>query len=400
MKNPNGYGQICKLSGRRRKRYAVRISAGYRQRICIPNRSEFYPDIIDKFDMKYRKSKNDYIMYCDDDEVKERFDAAGVPYRIEFVRQYRYLEYFEKSKDAHEYLAQYNATGETKEHVSLASEPSFKAVYTQYIQFVQSLNKPPSEASLRAYRTGFNLWSDVHDIRFRSVTTKMLQDCLTKHGTMSKSSVGKMITILKKMYKYAQAHQITDTDLSKYLFSEYSSEKKYIHTVYTDDEIEMLWKRSDYEGAAVMLIMIYSGLRCSEFLQLRTENIHLDERYMVGGLKTEAGRNRIIPIHKRILPLIQRFYNPDSEWFFVSSVGKPMLYSHFRDNKWVAYKKELHIDHRTHDCRHTCASKLEQYGVSEMHRKLILGHALRDVTSVYTHVTKEALIADMDLWID
>ena len=71
MKNPNGYGQIIKLSGRRRKRYAVRISAGYRQRICIPNRSEFYPDIIDKFDMKYRKSKNDYVMYCDDDEVKE-----------------------------------------------------------------------------------------------------------------------------------------------------------------------------------------------------------------------------------------------------------------------------------------------------------------------------------------
>lgn len=400
MKAPNGYGQIIKLSGHRRKRYAVRISCGYRQRICIQNKKEYYPIAIDKYKMTYRSSKNDYVMYCDDESVLDYLTSKNCTYKIEFVRKYKYLQYFELSRDAHAYLAKMNRGDPVKEHVSIASEPSFKDVYRMYIQFAMSLNRPPSKASLQAYKTGFNNWADIHDVKFKNVTTKMLQDCLTKHGTMSKSSVGKMTTILKKMYKYALAHQITDTDLSKYLFSEHTDEKKYVHTIYTDDEIKMLWKRSGYEGAAVMLIMIYLGTRCTEFLELRTENIHLDKRYLVGGIKTEAGRNRVIPIHKRIIPLIQRFYNPDNVYLFPSTSGNAMLYSHFRTNKWEVYNKKLGIEHRTHDCRHTTATKLEQYGVSDMHRKLILGHSLRDVTAIYTHVSKEALIADIDLWID
>lgn len=397
LKRPNGAGSIIKLGGRRRKKYAVRISTGYRQRICIPNRATLLY-LTDKYPFRYRKDKNDYVIYDDDDTIKSKFSEKNIPYRIEYVRKFKYLAYFELSKDAHEYLAKYNSTGEAKERISLASEPSFADVYRQYIQFVKSLNKPPSTASLRAYKTGFANWSDVHDIRFRSVTTKMLQDCLTKHGTMSKASVGRMLTILKKMYRFGIANQIADKDLSKYLFSEHTDEKKYVHTIYTDDEIKLLWERSDYEGAAVMLIMIFTGLRCSEFLQLLVKNINLDERYLVGGMKTEAGRNRVIPIHKKIVPLIRRFYNPDSQYLFPSTAGNAMLYSHFRTNKWDVYNKELGLSHLAHDTRHTCATKLEQYGVSDLHRKLILGHSLRDVTAIYTHVSLEALIEDIDRW--
>lgn len=400
MRYPNSFGSVVRLGGKRRKRYAVRISCGYRQRICIQNKKEYYPIAIDKYKMTYRSSKNDYVMYCDDESILDYLTSKNCTYRVEFVRRYKYLEYFSKSAEAHAYLAQMNRGEAVQEHVSLAQEPTFADVYRMYIQFAKSLNKPPSEASLHSYATGFNLWSDVHDIRFSAVTTKQLQDCLTAHGTMSKSSVTRMLTVIKKMFKYALAHQITDTDLSKYLFSEYSGEKKRVHKIYTDDEIRMLWKRSDYEGAAVMLIMIYLGTRCTEFLELRTENIHLDERYLVGGIKTEAGRNRVIPLHKRIVPLIRRFYNPDNVYLFPSTSGNAILYSHFRTNKWDVYNKELGLDHLSHDCRHTTATKLEQYGVSDMHRKLILGHSLRDVTAIYTHVSQEALIADIDLWID
>lgn len=398
MRYPNSFGSVIKLSGRRRKKYAVRISCGYRQRLCIPNKAEYYPVAIDPFRMEYRKSKNDYVIYDTDGTIKSQLDKAGVSYRVEFVRRFRYLEYFSKSSDAHQYLAKMNRGEPIKEHVFKTQEPSFAQVYERYIQFVKSLNKPPSEASMKAYKTGFNLWSDVHDIRFRSVTTKMLQDCLTKHGNLSKASVTRMITILKKMFKFALAHQITDTDLSPYLFSEHTDEKKIVHTIYTDDEIEMLWK-SNTEAAKVMLILIFTGLRCSEFLLLENANIHLDERYLVGGIKTAAGRNRIVPIHKRIDPIMREFYNPDEKYFFPNANGNAMLYSHFKDNKWAEYRKELNTTHYTHDCRHTCATKLELAGVSDFHKKLILGHSIRDVTNgIYTHIPKETLIADIDKW--
>ena len=399
MKAPNGYGAIVRLKGKRRKQYAVRISCGYRKRICIPNKAELLY-LVDKYPFQYRKAKNDYAIYDDNDAVKTKLDEDGVPYRIEFVRKYKYLAYFEKSKDAHQYLAQMNRGEAVKEHVSIASEPSFADVYTMFIEFATSLNKPPSEASLHSYKTGFNLWKDVHDIRFKAVTTKQLQDALTKYGTMSKSSVTRMITILKKMYKYAIAHQITDTNLTPYLFQEHTDEPTFVHTDYTDEEIKMLWD-TNTEAAKVMLILIYTGLRCTEFLLLENSKIHLDERYLVGGIKSAAGRNRVVPLHKKIIPIMKEFYRPDQKYFFPNANGYPMLYSHFRDNKWNVYRKELNTEHYTHDCRHTCATKLEHFGVDEFHRKLILGHKIKDITNgIYTHVALDDLIADIDKWID
>ena len=397
MKNPNGYGAIIRLKGKRRKLYAVRISTGYKQRICVPNKAELLY-LVDKYPFTYRKSKNDYVIYIENDEVKSKLDEYNVPYRIEYVRKYKYLEYFKLSKDAHAFLAQYNSGMAVQEHVPIASEPSFKDVFNMYIEFAESLNKPPSLASMRSYKTGYKLWEDVHDIRFRSITTKQLQDCLTAHGTMSKASVTRMITILKKMYKYALANQICDTDLTPYLFAEHTDDKTIVHDIYSDDEIKKLWD-TDSEAARVMLILIYTGLRCSEFLELKTENIHLDERYLVGGKKTDAGKNRKVPIHKKLIPVIEYFYNPKNKYLYPNADGSVMLYSHFRENKWENFKLELGMDHYTHDCRHTCATKLEKYGVSDLHRKLILGHSVRDVTDgVYTHIQIEDLIKDIDKW--
>lgn len=397
MKAPNGYGQLIKLSGRRRKKYAIRISCGYRERICIPNKAE-YLHLVDKYHMQFRHSKNDYAMYAKNDEVKSTLSAKNIPYRIEYVRRYKYLAYFELSKDAHAYLVQMNRGEVVPEHVSKASEPSFKDVYYQYIQFAKSLNKPPSQASLHAYNTGFNNWSDVHDIKFRSVTTMQLQECLTKHGTMSRSSVGKMITVLKKMYRYGMAHHLCDEDLTPWLFQEHSEEQSVVHIPFTTEEIDKLWNTNS-KAAKITLIFIYTGFRCTEFLKLENANIHLDERYLVGGIKSEAGRNRVIPIHKRIDPIIREFYNPDSKYFYPNGLGGEMQYSQFIAYHWNVFQEELGMNHLSHDARHTFSTILENIGIPLLHRKLIMGHSLHDVTEgTYTHVSTEALIADIDKW--
>lgn len=396
MRLPNSYGGVCKLGGRRRKKYAVRISAGYKQRICVPNKAEYFP-VIEKYKMAYRKDKNDYAMYCDGESVLEHLREIDCTYKVEFVRKFKYLAYFERSKDAYDYLAQYNRGEEVKEHVSRASQPSFKEVYERYIEFAKSLKKPPPQGSLRSYQTGFNAWSDLHDLRFKSITTKQLQDCISKHGDLAKSSVGRMVTILKKMYKYGMANQLCDQDLSVYLFAEYSTERKHIHTVFTDEEVKMLWKHQDETAAQVILTLIYTGMRCSEFLEMKTEDVHLDERYMVGGLKTDAGRNRIIPIHKSILPVVKRLYDAHNAYLYPSEMGNARGYQRFRDQKWSIWMEQYGMKHYTHDCRHTCATWLEAAGVPLLHRKLILGHTVRDITDgTYTHVAKETLIEDMD----
>ena len=397
MKNPNGFGALIKLGGKRRKPYAVRITLGYVDHVCIQNKAKNYP-IIDKYDMKYRKSKNDYTIECTDKIISD-LNNAGIPFRIESKRKFKYLEYFSKVSDAHAYLVNMNSGEDMKEHVSIASEPSFKAVYDQYIDFLMSLNQKPTESRIRSYKTGFNLWSDVHDLRFRTITTKQLQDCLTAHGNLSKASVTRMITILKAMYKYAIAHKICDDDNSKYLFMEFNRETQIEHTPFTDDEIESLWKNKDDEIARLALILIYTGMRGSELLRLENKNINLKERYLIGGMKTEAGKDRTIPLHKDIVPLIKSFYDTNNTYLFPNKTGGYYSIEKFNQLRWRPYMDSVGIGHRTHDCRHTCATKLEALGINDAHRKLILGHKIRDITSgVYTHVSTKDLIKDIDRW--
>ena len=57
--------------------------------------------------------------------------------------------------------------------------------------------------------------------------------------------------------------------------------------------------------------MIYTGLRPTELLEILTENVHLEEKYMIGGIKTDAGKDRIIPLNDKIIPLIKNRYEPN-----------------------------------------------------------------------------------------
>lgn len=58
-----------------------------------------------------------------------------------------------------------------------------------------------------------------------------------------------------------------------------------------------------------ILILIYTGMRVGELLDIKVENVHINEKYMVGGSKTEAGKNRVIPFHERIVPLVKKWYD-------------------------------------------------------------------------------------------
>ena len=75
---------------------------------------------------------------------------------------------------------------------------------------------------------------------------------------------------------------------------------------FTNDEIKTVWEHQSDPWVDTVLILLYSGWRISEFLNLKPEDIDLKEGTMKGGTKTKAGKNRIVPIHPKIRPLIER----------------------------------------------------------------------------------------------
>jgi len=96
-------------------------------------------------------------------------------------------------------------------------------------------------------------------------------------------------------------------------------------------------------------------MRPSELLGIKIENINLDERYMVGGVKTKAGKNRIIPIHSKILPFVKHLYSDKKTYLVEYSENKPMSRSKFI-YEFEKTMKCLNMNHLPHDGRHTFAS--------------------------------------------
>ena len=140
-----------------------------------------------------------------------------------------------------------------------------------------------------------------------------------------------------------------------------------------------------------VLIMIYSGLRVGELLIMETANI--DGRIMIGGIKTKAGKERAIPIHEKIMPLIDKSKN----YLITSPTDKKFSYNNYVQRQFTPLMKRFGMDHLPHDCRHTTATELSNAGIEPMITKLILGHANADITErVYTHMTHSQLVQSID----
>ena len=68
-----------------------------------------------------------------------------------------------------------------------------------------------------------------------------------------------------------------------------------------------------------VLVFLYTGFRISELLDLKTVNVDLDANTIKGGMKTKAGKDRIVPIHSRIAPIISGRVADGGEYLFTQN---------------------------------------------------------------------------------
>ena len=139
-------------------------------------------------------------------------------------------------------------------------------------------------------------------------------------------------------------------------------------------------------------MLLYTGTRADELLSVYSENIFLDDNYFIGGLKTDAGINREIPIHPDIKFLFKKYYNPNNEFLFMQPNGNKMDYDyylyHYQNNF-----RDLHPElcgHTAHDARHTLRNELRKLDVKDVIINAIIGHSNDDVgEDIYSHVSIE-----------
>ena len=167
------------------------------------------------------------------------------------------------------------------------------------------------------------------------------------------------------------------------------------HQPFTETEIAALWQnaaRNRY--IETILMLIYSGVRVSELLDLKKENVHLTERYFdVVRSKTTAGIRKV-PIAEKVYPFFEEWMNRAGDYLICNQSGNHCEYYRYMETYWTPLMKELNMKHLPHDTRHTTVSMLVKAEVNPTIIKRIVGHsgAMNLTEKVYTHFEVQQLI--------
>lgn len=330
MRRANGEGSIFKLSGKRRKPWAVRITVDW----------------------------------------------------TDGGRQlYRYLGYYSSKTEARSALNAYNVNP----YNLMTKDVTLKDVYDKWVN-----DNDLAEKTLYNYGNSFKSAKPIHKVPMRDIKIMQLEQIL---NTMTTPMQNVFKNVMKQLYVYAMKHEIVDKNIIDLISIKANKSKERIP--FTIEEINKI-KSFKHKHTDTILILLYSGMRIMELLEMEVKNVNLEERYMIGGKKTEAGKNRIIPIHDEIYFLIKARCEKNHKFLIHHDDGRKINYRSYRTVFWDRMLTTLNIEHTPHDCRHTFASFADRVNMNKVALKRIMGHSLKDMTEHYTHKDMEELLSEIN----
>ena len=333
MRRANGTGSCYKLKGKRRKPWIVQVSE------------------------------------VDDDENQIR----------------KTLGYFTTKTEGEEYLSALK--------LGLIQPRNNITLEEVYNEWRKTKEGKVSSIAMSGYKTAFMHMKKYHKEIFPDLRTAHLQESIDKlhKAKMSKASMHNVKNMLTLIYKYAMMNDIVQKNYAQFIQLPKTSKKE--KKRFSDIEIQKLEKLSaDNEIAQIMLVLIYTGFRISELMELTAFNIDLGKMIITGGGKTDAGTDRIVPVHNKILPIIKQWIKREG---YIAAIDN---YPTFR-NQWNEFRKSNGFDEdlTIHCTRHTFASLLASKGIDTIYIQKMMGHSNYNMTAnVYTHLDTSKLLTEIN----
>lgn len=330
MKAPNGTGGVRKLSGNRKKKYQAVVTAG-------------------------EKIANGKIV--------QKQVSLGV---------------YETRKEAREALAKY-----------LVNPTNLDDRYMTFADIYSELTPTFKKSMQSGYRSAFAIFGPIHNMKMKDIKARHLQMVADTTLGMSKSTQNNLKGLAHLVFQEALKNDIVLKDYSQFMsFSESASKRN--GKAYSQEEVSRLLEY----GPDWQKILVYTGMRINELLQMKCDDVHLDGRIpflSVTKSKTRAGI-RSIPIHPEILPIVSDNYGR-SDRLIASPGSYCTAREHFNEfNK----RNGIGIEHTPHDLRRTFSSYAKRCGLDDFYRKTLLGHAQGNLTDdVYTDAFMDDLYSQI-----
>jgi integrase len=310
-------------------------------------------------------------------------------------QRYLTIGYYPTRQEALTALMNYNQNPYNVE----ASSITFAEVYERWSKehFVKV-----TPSSCRSWAAAFNHSKPLHNMRMRDIRPNHLEGAI-HDAKVGDSTKQRMKSLYNLMYKYCLKYDIVEKDYAALCESVKRGKPKIVRIPFSHEEIQTLWDNVSFPFVDMVLIGIYSGWRPQELAILKIADIDLEARTMFGGLKTDAGRNRVVPIHSAIYELVVANYNKavamGSVYLFNDENGQQgthLTYDKYR-GRFEKINKRFNMSHKPHDTRHTFISAAKSANMNEYILKLIVGHEILDVTEkVYTHRSMQELADEIE----
>ncbi len=219
---------------------------------------------------------------------------------------------------------------------------------------------------------------------------------------LSPRSMARLISALKAFYRFLVLDRRLDRDPA----AELSSPKAWLNLpkFLSVKEVQALLRQPDpadvrgVRDRAMLEVMYAAGLRVSELVGLKVDDVHLRETFLLS--RGKGGKERIVPIGRAAVEAVERYLaegrpkllKKPTDALFLSRLGGAFT----RQGYWKmlrGYAKAAKLTSKIHPhvLRHSFATHLLERGADLRAVQAMLGHSQITTTQIYTHVSRERL---------
>ena len=297
--------------------------------------------------------------------------------------------YFTTYNEAYEALVEYN-----KDPYDLITSITMKQLFDKWI----SEHETKNPKSIKNIKLAWVYCEQIYNINVQTVCSRHIRALFKEpyktvgdEKVLARPATSQLLkSTMNQLCDYAVSLDLMTKNYAREIFMASNHEEKH-HKSFTEKEMKSLCELAETDRSAKMVVFqCYMGWRPSEMLNIRRENVNLQDMTIIGGSKTKAGMNRVVPIHSRIQSIFMEFWNNSvgSEWLFPSPCkqGDHLTYYAYQKNfNSVMEKCHCEDGHLPHDCRKQFTTMAKDARVDEYAIKRIVGHSITDITeSTYT----------------
>jgi len=273
-----------------------------------------------------------------------------------------------------------------------------------------ALEKALADNTLFAYRNDISRYirylKEKKIRRVEDISQLFLQDFIGQlyDVGLSGSSLARNFSALRGFHKYLIANGMTEHDPTELL--ETPRLKRKLPSVLSVQEVIRIIEQPDTEqplgirDRAMLEVLYGCGLRVSELLGLKLDNLYLKEEFI--RVRGKGSKERFVPIGREAIHRLQVYLGrtrpllTDSvhsrNTVFLNRRGRPMSRMGF----WKILRKyvllaNISAEVHPHTFRHCFATHLLDNGADLRSVQELLGHEDISTTQIYTHVTRQKL---------